>query len=327
MSEILTSRNTALLVAGSSAGHRHSLLRNGAILCLATILTACGSKEQAAGQAIAKVDGQEITVLQLNEELQRIGGPQTFTSKQVLDALVERQLLVNKAQEDKIDRDPVVMRAIERAKEQILAQAYLQKKIGNSIKPAKSDIDDFFQKNPELFAQRKQFELKELVVETAHVSPELNATIEKASSLDEVALWLEAKKVPFERTQVTRTSTDLPLDMVKALKGMVKGQLFTVKEGTRSLLIALHDVKEAPLSAVLATPQIEQFLINKKNKESGEAEIARLRTAAKIEYLNQSIVSKDQSGAPAATPAATTESRPANLPAANHIGRGVAGLK
>lgn len=40
------------------------------------------------------------------------------------------------------------------------------------------------------------------------------------------------------------------------------------------------------VSETAAAPQIERFLINQKYKEATDAEITRLRTSAKIEYLN-----------------------------------------
>ena len=43
------------------------------VLLAATGLSACGDKEKKPGQALASVNGKEITVLQLNEEMQRAG--------------------------------------------------------------------------------------------------------------------------------------------------------------------------------------------------------------------------------------------------------------
>ncbi|WP_295750772.1 EpsD family peptidyl-prolyl cis-trans isomerase [Undibacterium sp.] len=310
-----------------------------ALIALAVLgLSACGNKEKAPGQAIAKVNGDEITVHQLNEELQRLGGQQGVTNKQVLEALVDRQLILGEALKEKTDRDPAVMQAVERAKAQIYVQAYLQKKIGNSAKPSKTDVDSFFEKNPDLFTQRKQYDLKELVIETKNFSPELSAMMDTAKSLDEVAAWLEAKNIQFSRAQISRTSTDLPAEMIKSLKGMQKGQLFTIKEGGRSLLVSLHEIKDAAVTAAVAAPQIEQFLISKKNKEASEAELARLRTTGKIEYLNAEIINKGQpaDAAPAsavANPAANAVAnpvvtgKPENKPDDAVINRGVAGLK
>ncbi|MFZ6750059.1 EpsD family peptidyl-prolyl cis-trans isomerase [Undibacterium sp. Ren11W] len=313
------------------------------LIAIAVIgLSACGSKEKAPGQAIAKVNGDEITVHQLNEELQRLGGQQGVTNKQVLEALVDRQLILGEALKEKTDRDPAVMQAVERAKAQIYVQAYLQKKIGNNAKPTKADVDSFFEKNPDLFTQRKQYDLKELVIETKNFSPELSAMMDSAKSLDEVAVWLESKNIQFTRAQISRTSTDLPAEMIKSLKAMQKGQLFTIKEGGRSLLVSLHEIKDAAVTAAVATPQIEQFLISKKNKEASEAELARLRATGKIEYLNAEIINKGQpenaapasaaqavpqTVAPAAAASTVGEAKPDNKPDDAIINRGVAGLK
>ena len=292
------------------------------LLIFAATLSACGDKEKAPGQSLARVNGEDITVLQLNDELQRSGDQQKFTSKQILDGLVDRQLLVSAAQSEKLDRDPLIMQAIERDKAQILAQAYLQKKIANSGKPSASDIDSFFQKNPDLFSQRKQFELKELVIDTKNLSPELVALMNSAKSLDEVANWLDSKKIEFLPTHATRTSVDLSPPILKAMKAMAKGQLFTIKEGPRSLLIAMQDVKETPINAQAASPQIERFLINQKNKEAEAAEVARLHATAKIEYLNDDVIKK---GDAALVPVVKPVEDKAD--ATSHIDRGVAGLK
>ena len=111
------------------------------------------------------VDGAEITVLQLNEELQRSNVPaaqQETATKQLLESLVDRQLLQNQAAKEKIDRDPKVMQAVERAKALIVAQAYMQKKIGTITRPSKEELEEYFNKNPQFFTQRKQFDMKHL---------------------------------------------------------------------------------------------------------------------------------------------------------------------
>ena len=297
-------------------------------LCSATLLlllaglSACGSKEKAAGQSVARVNGEEITLLQINDELQKVGAGQKVTSRQVLDALVDRQLLVNEAQHDKLDRDPAIMQAVERAKAQIFAQAYLQKKFAGNSRPSKAEINTFFDKNPDLFSQRKQFEFKEVIVDVKSLSPELNTLMKSAKSLDEVTAWLDGQKIAFVKSQSSRSSADLQPNMVKAIKAMPKGQLFTIKEDSRGLLMALADTKDTPVTQEAATAQIGQFLINQKNKEVGTTEIARLRAAGKIEYLNLALVSKDK---PEAAP--IPEAKPDNAATANHISRGVAGLK
>ena len=294
------------------------------ILVAVTALAACGDKEKKPGQSLARVDGEDITVLQLNEELQRAGvqaAQQDAASKQLLEALIDRQLLLAEAVKDKTDRDPKVVQAIERAKALIIAQAYMQKRIGAPAKPSADEVADYFKKNPQFFSNRKLFDMRELVLATSDLTVDAKAAIDSAKSLDEVAAWLDGHKVKYGRTQLSRSSADLPPEMSAKLEGMPKGQLFIVREGERSLLISIADIKDTPVALEAAAPQIEQFLANKKNKEAADAEIKRLRTSAKIEYLNPAVA------APAAAPAAPVPAAAAAAGSDSATERGVAGLK
>ncbi|CAN7493916.1 EpsD family peptidyl-prolyl cis-trans isomerase [Pseudoduganella sp. LjRoot289] len=274
-------------------------------LLAALSLTACGEKAKKNGQALASVNGEEITVLQLNEEMQRAGvqsAQQEAARKQLLEGLIDRQLLQNEATKDKLERDPQVMQAIERAKAMIVAQAYMQKRIGSQARPAKGEVEQYYAQHPEFFANRKQFDMRQLVLATKDVNDQLKAQLDTVKSLDDAAAWLDQHQIKFARAQLTRTSTDLPPELGARLAAMPKGQLFIIREGDRSMLIQIAEIKDSPLSLDAATAQIEQFLFNKKNKEAAEAEVKRLRSTAKIEYFNKAA----PGAAPAAGPAAAT---------------------
>ena len=70
----------------------------GALVLVVAALGGCSdkAKEKKPGQALASVNGEEVTVLQLNEELQRANvaaSQQDAASKQLLQVLIDRQLL------------------------------------------------------------------------------------------------------------------------------------------------------------------------------------------------------------------------------------------
>ena len=321
-------------------------LVNSRLLCAALVLlaaaglSACGNKEKKPGQSLASVNGEEITVLQLNEEMQRANvsaSQQEAASKQLLESLIDRQLLQGEAAKDKTDRDPKVMQAIERAKALIVAQAYMQKRIGTINRPTKQEVDEYFNKNPQFFSERKQFDMKELVIETADMNDQLKLAMDSAKSLDDVAAWLDTHKVKYARTQLSRTSADLAPELSAKLLSMPKGQLFIIREGDRTLLISLADIRESAVSLAQATPQIEQFLFNKKSKDAADAEIKRLRATAKIEYLGKGAgpavapsasvsASASASAASTAVPVVPLVAPPARS-ASESNDRGVAGLK
>lgn len=314
-------------------GPRSRLLCATLVLLLAAGLSACGNKEKKAGQTLASVNGEEITVLQLNEEMQRANvqaSQQEAASKQLLESLVDRQLLLNEAVKDKVDRDPKVVQAVERAKALIIAQAYMQKKIGAVARPDQAQVEEYFTKNPAFFSQRKQFDMRQLIVASSDMNEQLKAAMDSAKSLEEVSAWLDSNKVKYARAQLSRTSADLAPELSNKLASMPKGQLFIIREGDRTLLISLADIKDSPVTLAQASPQIEQFLFNKKNKEAADAELARLRATAKIEYMNKTDAKPAPAPAAASATGTAPAAAPAPAPAANDPdvnARGVAGLK
>lgn len=259
------------------------------MLVTAVVLASCGTQEKKAGQALAKVNGEEITFLQINEELKNAAvrpEQQAEATKQLLESLIDRQLILEEAKRNKIDRTPDVMRAIERSKTQIIVQAYLQSMASKVTKPPKANIDDYYREHPEFFASRKEFDLKQLLFSNKSYSNELKTFIDSAKTLNEVAGWMDKHKVVYVRGQATRNTSNLPKQVVAQLEKLPPGQLFIVSEGDNKILSIIAATKDSPVSITNATPQIEQFLINKMTKEAAEEEIKHLRSLAKIEYFN-----------------------------------------
>jgi len=264
------------------------------IFVVSTGISGCGSKEKNAGQSLARVNGVEITLLQLNDELKRAGvrpDQQEAASKQLLESLIDRQLILTEAQLNKLDRTPDVMQAIERAKTQIIAQAYLKNITSKISRPTKKEIDDYYQSHPEFFAKRKEFVLKQLVVDNKDFNDELKSFMNTAKSLEEVSRWMDQHKIAHSRGQSIRSTADLPQKVVEKLFELPKGKLILSSEGNGKVLSLITSVTDSSISEKNASPQIEQFLMNKKGKEAVEAELAHLRSIAKIEYLGASSTS------------------------------------
>lgn len=272
-------------------GRRNRLIYAILILSIAASLSACGSKEKKAGQALVRVNGEEITALQLNDELGRARvqpNQQEAASKQLLETLIDQQVILAEAIRNKIDRSPAVLQAIERAKKQIIAQTYLQSVTGKIPKISATEINNYYNQNPEFFTQRKMLYMRVLAIEGKDLSNELKSFMDKAKSLEEVAAWLTKNDVQFLRGRGARDTASLPPEMAKKLQTSPKGTLFIVNEGARSMLVSLDDIKDSPVTVKEAEPRIERALAEKKIKEAIEAEVTHLRSQAKIEYLNAS---------------------------------------
>lgn len=314
--------------SGSGRAAQHAGL---VLVLIATLgaLTACGNKDKAAGgsgQALVRVDGQEITVHELNDELARSNVPaaqRDAASKKLLADLVDRQLLDNAAMKDKIDRDPNVMAAIERAKAQIIAQAYMQKRLNTVARPTKEEIDKYYADHPDFFAERKQYDLEQIVLHNKDFGADLKAMIAPNKSLDDIAAWLKDHHIEFSRSGFSRSTVDMVPALTKKLKDMRKGQLFALQESGdngATTIAVIRSIKEDPARVDVADTQIGNFLLNQRNRESAEAEVTRLRAQAKIEYLHK------QPDAPAETGALNPSDSPAKPTVEEHTKRGVADL-
>jgi peptidyl-prolyl cis-trans isomerase C len=291
----------------------------GALALLALLAALSGCDKPAATQArpkvanplaLVKVNDVEISMLQPDNELAAEARP-AGTAKKMLEMLIDRQLLQEEALRNKLDREPLVAQALDRARTQILAQAYLQSKLAAIKAPPKAEVDAYFQAHPELFTDRKSFYMKELVVATRDFSPQLQARLDSAKSIEQVALWLDKHRVPYERAQLSRSTADLAPEMIARMQAMRRNQLFVIKAGAYSTLNALYDVKPTPVTAQAAAPQIELYLRNKKREEIGELELGRLRGLAKIEYADKKQVASGNA------PAATLAGSPTMLPSEN----------
>ena len=312
----------------------------GLMIGFAFVLAACDSnepKERKTGQALVSVNGKEVTMLQLNEEIKRANiRPDQYeaASKQLLESLIVRQLILDEAVRNKLDRTPDVMQARDRANAQVIAQAYMQGIVSKVAKPSQDEINEYFQKHPELFSQRKQFDLITVRVATKDISNELKATIDAAKSVDQVVTWLDKNKVQYVRSLASRSNTDLPPQLAKMLQEKSKDTIFIINEQENSLLISVNAIKNSPITLAVAAPQIERFLLNQKYKEASDAEVARLRAAAKIEYLSAKAPAPsgnvEKPAAPQVAPDATGTPNNLNLPEPapeGSIERGIMGLK
>ncbi|MRT27575.1 EpsD family peptidyl-prolyl cis-trans isomerase [Herbaspirillum sp. CAH-3] len=294
-----------------------------AMLMLA--LAACGEKKASSGstQVVANVDGQEITIHQVNNELAKTGGTQV--TKQLLDGLVARQLLVNAAKKDKLDTDPAVLADMERSRNLVLAQSYVSSKLKAPTRPSEQEVEDLYRKNPDWFAQRRQYEFAQLIIAGTNLTPELNALMEQPGKrLEDVVAWLDSHRIQYARQQVLKTSADLPPQMNSSLKNMERGALFVVIEGPTAILTSLQDAKSAPVTLALATPQIQQYLVSQKQNQASEQLVERLKKDAKIEYSEQAKSFKDLGATPVSTGEGVKDDESGKNEA---ISRGVTGFK
>jgi EpsD family peptidyl-prolyl cis-trans isomerase len=306
--------------------HRATLLAAVAAVALA----ACGRDDASrpASQVAVKVNKEEITVHQLNNQLAQLrnlsADQQKQATRQVLERMIDQELLVQKALERKLDRDPRTMQAIESSRRQILAQAYLEQLAQQAGRPTPEEVKRFYAERPELFAERRIYRLQELAIPAREglTVQALEETVKRAKTLNDVVAWLKEKEIPFNANQTVKAAEQLPLEVLPRLAQLGVGQVMLMPAQQGFLLVQVAAAERQPLDEKQAQPYIEQFLANQKRLALAQSEVKQLRDGAKIEYVGDFASAAGASPpAPAAAPAA------AKAEGKSVIDKGISGLR
>src|SRR6266851_7460009 len=296
------------------------------LIALVVALSSCGKADvkKTPGQVVAKVNGDEISVHQINNAIARGNdippGEAKQAAAQTLERIIDQELLVQKALKDRLDRDPQVMMSIEDAKRQILARVYIERAAASSTE-SREEIRKFYQENPALFERRRIYRVNELVVVARPEKLDaLKAATAAAKSFQDVAGWLKSEKLEFQVAISSRPAEQIPMDILLRVFEMREGQIAVIPTSRGASVVQLLQAQDASLSEQQATPIIERYLHGRKQLAVAQAEVKRLREQARIEYVGEF-------EAPRAQPASSTIPSSSVDDRDESIRKGLAGLR
>ena len=262
-----------------------------ALIAIALGLAAAGCERAAADRAqtqlVARVNGVEISTREL-----RAAGAASMA--QAVEKVIDRELLVQKALESGLERDAQVALDIDNARREVLAQAYVERAARTRAAPTREEVSAFYAENPALFAERRIYRTRELVVSA---NPEmidvLRAQVSRAANLDEVAAWLNSRNARYSVLSQTQAAEEIALAFLPQLARVSPGELAVFATPAAGNFPATANVvqliysESAPLPYEQASPLIESFLAGRKRLAVAQDEVKRLREVARIEYVAQ----------------------------------------
>lgn len=295
---------------------------------VALTLAACG--KEATGQVAAVVNGEEISLQELNMEIGGMplpeGANKDKVRQQILQRIVDRRLLAGAAREEGIDRDPEFLMRKRQLEEALLIQLY-GKKTGNSLRlPDDAAVTKYIAENPQAFANRTIYTLDQVQFNVPPKADTLKA-LESLHSLGAVIAFLEQNKIPFSRQTNKIDSAQVPPEMLKQILALPPGEPFFVPAAGAVAVSVVVGSQPVTVPSENTRPMATQAL---RNQELGKILDARLKEAKKkadIKYqtgfapdskdaqkpnLNPADPLSTPGVAPAATPAATPATAPAN---------------
>ena len=261
------------------------------LACVAALLTACGKKTDDTSATVATVNGEKITQDQLDFATKQIAAARPAASAPeaatVLQSLVEQRLAVQKAEKDKLDRNPGVLQSLEAARKDALARYYVEQFVAKVPKPTPDEIKQYYDGHPANFAQRNVYVIQKVDARvSADQAGPLSASVQAAGGAAAVADLLKAKASATNVTQSAQPAESLG-PLLPKISTMSAGQTIAIPQPQGLTALTLVEIRPQPVALAQAQAPIEQILWNQKKREALQAETKDLRSKARIDYLGK----------------------------------------
>ena len=270
----------------------------GVVLSSVVLLSGCGGDDSATNkvgntQVVAKVNGEEITVHQLNQLLSRVRVPEGELSQEdveqkVLDSLIEKTLVLQAAKKVKLDREPAVLSALEEAKSKVLIDRYVQRTLESVAKPTDKKIQQFYDNFPELFADRKMYVFTKLAISAgADQVDQMIEQVKQGRSIEQIVALLKQQDVKYKRMSEAKGEGKIANPILHFLSALQAGDIGYLKMTDGLLVVELHKVLDQSVDLETAKNAIARQLLLEERKKASKKLVDSLKETAEIEYVGK----------------------------------------
>jgi len=276
-------------------------------------LAACGDKAPQ-GQVVATVNGEEITAQEVNAEAQALNLPANANREavlpQILQRVLDRKLLVGVARERKMDKSPDFLIQRRRAEETVLA-TMLARQINEGVAPpSRAEVDKFIADNPNMFANRRQFQLDQLRVPYSGKLEDLDY-FKPAKTMDDIMRLLQERNIRPERGGTVLDSATAQPQVIAMMEKLAPGEPFIVPAGGSAVISVIRAERVSPLAGDQAVAAATQLVRAQKTDAALKQQVETARQTAKITYQDGYAPPAAGAAAPAAGGTAGAATAPA----------------
>ena len=169
------------------------------ILCI-TVACGCngktgseGSKGASGGKTLADVNGTVVTTEDFKREVENLPPylkPMADTAegkKEMLDTMVIRELILQQARKDGIDKSPEVAAKLDDLKKRVVVEAFLKKKVEEQAGLADADLQKFYDANKDKFKTGEQVRASHILVKSEQEAQDILGQLKKGGNFEELA--------------------------------------------------------------------------------------------------------------------------------------------
>ena len=231
------------------------------------------------GQVLAVVNGQEVTGQDLASEARADGGG-TQSRQAVVQRVIARILLAQAAHDNKLDSYPGYPSDVGRLQQDFLAQKMLKAAVKPPGKPTPAQQASFIAGHPNIFTNRTRLQADEIRFQSLDDMKSLNG----AQTIAAVASRLQSLNVPFTRESRAIDTAELPAPLAEKLMTLPAGQIFFLREQDVVLGVVIQGRQAVTLTSEQQAAIASQIMARASVQGQVDAEVKKLRTAAKITY-------------------------------------------
>jgi EpsD family peptidyl-prolyl cis-trans isomerase len=270
----------------------------------AVALTGCGlfgdkggKGDAPTGQVVAELDGQEITVLEVNAELAGTPIPPNMTRREAeklaLNNIITRRMLSKAAEERELTKKPEFLLQERRASEQLRVQALARDIAAKVVQPTRDEADKFIDENPAMFRERKFFILDQIQFLRPDNIDKLG--FPAAKTMPEVEAILQANNIQFRRQPASLDTLGANPEFVREVTKVLASnpnELFMFAsrpQGAPAPVVLVNQVKETrvqPFTGDKAREFATNYLRNQRIQNALKAEVEKQQksTAERVVY-------------------------------------------
>jgi EpsD family peptidyl-prolyl cis-trans isomerase len=265
---------------------------------LGLLLADCSARTPK-GQVVAVVNGQEVTVQDINSEAIAEGPRRTSDPKVLLQKVIARVLFAQQAHTLGLDQYAGYPADQNRIKQTFLAQKAASKLVTPPPTPTPAQIQTFIGQHPTIFKDRQRISVDEISFD-----PSVNANmLQTETTLSGLAARLKSIDAQFQQQSRVLDTADLPPQFDQKLEAQPAGVMFYIR--TPNAVVAMVVKDKLPVQALpQEQTQLAQTLMAEQAAQTGtDAVLRRLQSQAHITY-QPTFAPSAKPAAPAQTPAA-----------------------
>lgn len=250
-------------------------------------LLVSGCHKEPKGQILAIVNGEEISLQELNAELQGTRIPDSVDRdklrKQVLQRLIDRKLIVQKAREQGLDKTPEFVTQQRRLEENLLVTMLGQKIASTVPMPDDRDITQYIADNPTQFAGRQRLLLDQIQF-AAPKDPKQLLTLRDAHTLEALAAGIQKLGLGMSRGKGVIDTGRLDPALVKVINELPPGEPFVLPSNGQYVASVIVGRDATPTPTPIARQAAAEMVRRKELVAESKAQVARARSSAEIQY-------------------------------------------